>query len=259
MKSAVFIVLLTLVNLLSFSQNLTVNPGFEEWDKPDKPTGWTTDGNCLKDSDNTNSGRYSCRQNGGTNNIDQTLSIVPGKRYRFSFFYKTAIIESGNGCRIWCYWKDAKNKNLTDSSTDKILRPSKYLKSNTWHKFTIDFAAPAGASSFYLEVRTYQNSIAWFDDFDFEENVPTIINPEEKFQDIKLYPNPVCDHLFISNLINITHVYIQNLEGRTVWSSGFNGEQLVTIPVSGFANGIYLVIIRTSDKLITKKIVKKGN
>lgn len=257
MKRAIFFVLLTIVSLLSFAQNLVINPGFETWEKSNKPAGWTTAQNCLKDSDNIKSGSYSCRQDGGTKYLGQSLSIVPGKRYRLSFFYKTVITGSGNGCRTWCYWKDAEGNNLTDVSTDDILRPSKYLKSDRWQQFSVDLAAPAGASSFYLEVRTYQNSVTYFDDFRFEENVTTFVNME-KIQNIRIYPDPAHDYLIVSNITDAQQIYIQSLTGTILWSSGFSGEQTVTIPVSKLADGIYIVRILTSDKTITRKFIREA-
>jgi Secretion system C-terminal sorting domain len=256
MKRVYFFVLLTSVSFLSFSQNLVVNPGFEIWEKSNKPSGWTTSQNCTKDSLNIRSGSYSCRHEGGTKYLGQTLSVVPGKHYRLSFFFKTAITGSGNGCRIWCYWKDLEINNITDPLTDDILRPSKYLKSEIWQQFTIDFIAPSLASFFYLEVRTYQNSIAYLDDFVFEENVTTL-NPEEKLSDINIYPNPAHDYLIISNLDDLQSIHILSVTGIIVWSSRFPGEQTVTVPISEFPDGVYLIRIHASGKFINRKFIKE--
>ena len=258
MKRVIFFVLLINMSLLSFSQNLIVNPGFETWEKPNKPAGWTTAQSCLKDSVSINSGKYSSRHDGGTKYLGQTLTVAPGKQYRLSFFYKTAITGSGNGCRIWCYWKDSGGNNLTDVATDNILRPSKYLKSDTWQQFSIDIASPAGTALFYLEIRTYANSTAWLDDFDFEENVSTY-SPEEKDSDIKIYPNPANDYLRVNSMTELKFVSIQSLSGIIMWSSNLSGGESVSIPVSDFCNGIYIIRIRTQGKLITRKFVKRAN
>ncbi len=258
MKRVIFFVLLTNVGLVSFSQNLIVNPGFEIWEKSTKPSGWTTAQNCVKDSVNIKSGTYSCRHEGGTKYLGQTLSVAPGKQFRLSFFYKTEITLNGNGCRIWCYWKDLEGNNITDLSTDDILRPSKYLKSEIWQQFLVDLPAPSGASSFYLELRTYQNSVAYLDDFIFEENMTTF-NPEKKLPDITVYPNPAHDYLSISNLNNLQHIDIQSITGVNLWSSSFSGEPHVTIPVSGLKDGLYIINIITSDKNITRKFIIKAN
>jgi hypothetical protein len=259
MKRAIFFVLLITMEIVLLSQNLVINPGFETWDKINKPVGWTTIQNCLKDSVYVNSGIYSCRHEGGTTSkyLGQTVAVIPGSQYMFSFYYKTEITGTGNGCRIWCYWKDLAGSNISDQLTDAILRPSKYLKSDTWQQFTTEIIAPANASFFYLEVRTYQNCTTFWDEFIFEENVTTYFD-EEKRECVKIYPNPVCKYLIISNIQNLQYIDIQDLTGMTIWSSHFSCEETVTIPVSGFPEGLYIIRIRTSDKLITRKFIKKA-
>jgi hypothetical protein len=258
MKRVIFFVLLTIVGYNTFSQNLVVNPGFEKWDKLNKPSGWVVAQNCLKDSVYFRSGNYSCRHEGGTKYLGQLVPVIPDRKYRLSFFYRTTISGTGNGCRIWCYWKDADGINLTDINTDDILRPSKYLKSDSWQQFSIEFSTPAGAASFYLEVRTYSNSISYFDDFVFEEDVATA-DPEDELSEIRIYPNPATDYLTINNLSGLKNVSIQNLSGITVWSCRFAGEEVITIPVSDLTSGIYIVRIQIHDILITRKVIKKAS
>jgi hypothetical protein len=264
MKRAMFFVLLLTAGLALFSQNLVVNPGFENWGKTDKPDLWILAESCRKDSIHIKSGSYSCRQEGGTStsnntrNLGQTLSVIAGNQYRFSFFYKTEITGTANGCRIWCSWKDATDKDITDSLAKQILQPSEYMKSNTWQFFSIDIIAPTNAKSFYLQVRTYKNSIAYWDDFRFEESVATF-EPEKKLQDIKIYPNPARDYLIVSNLQHLQHINIQDFTGKHIWSSDFSGEETVTIPVSKWADGLYIISIQTSDKVITRKFIRKAN
>ena len=261
MKRAIIFVLLHIVETALFSQNLVTNPGFETWGKMNKPTGWDHVENCLKDSSFVITGTYSCLHTGGatgTSDLGQTITVLPGKVYSLSFYYKTVINSSGNGARIWCYWKDAEGNSITDPSTDDILRPSKYMKSDSWQQFSISITAPPASVSFYLEVRTYPDSKAWWDDFVFEEKVTTWDNEgSESF--FNLYPNPAHDHLVISNLQNLQHIDIQNLAGINIWSSNFSGEKIVTIPVSGFPEGIYLIRIRTSDRYITRKFIRSVN
>lgn len=261
MKKLIFFVLLIVISLVSFSQNMIVNPGFETWEVSHKPNGWTTAQNCLKDSVQIKSGTYSCRHEGttgATKYLGQTLPVGPGKSYSISFFYKTATTGTGNGCRLWCYWKDNNGDNFSDPVTDAVLRPSKYLKSDTWQQLSINIIAPAEAAAFYLEVRTYPNSIVYWDDFIFEETVATW-NNERTASCLEFYPNPSSDYLIINNLNNIQYINIQSLAGTIIWSSGYSGEQCVTIPVAGFADGIYILRVFSSGKLITRKFIKKAN
>jgi hypothetical protein len=257
MKRVIFFVLLTIVGYRAFSQNLAVNPGFEKWDKLNKPAGWSVAQNCLKDSVYICSGNYSCRHEGGTKYLGQILPVNSDKKYRLSFFYRTTITGSGNGSRIWCYWKDTDGINITDINTDNILRPSKYLKSDSWQQFSAEFSAPAGAASFYLEVRTYSNSISYFDDFVFEENIATSA-PEYERSKIRVYPNPADNYLTIYNISDIKHIDIIDLSGITILSLNCSREKSVNIPISDFPNGIYVIRLHSAGKIITRRFIKNN-
>jgi hypothetical protein len=258
MKRAIFFVLLISISLHSLSQNLVINPGFETWDVSNKPTGWTTAQNCLKDSIQFNSGTFSCRHDGTsgtTKYLGQTFAVAAGKSYRFSFFYKTVTTGSGNGCRIWCYWKDSGGTNLADPVTDAILRPSKYLKSDIWGESSIIIKAPAEAASFYLEVRTYPNSIAFWDDFIFEETLSTF-NSGKFISSIEIYPDPSHDYLFINDIKGVKYIDIQNLKGTVLWSSEFGEGEKIIIPVSGLTNGLYILRIISEGNTLISKFIK---
>lgn len=245
--------------IASFSQNLVLNPGFETWSKITKPASWITAESCSKDSVSVYAGSYSCKQTGVTGytkSLSQTIAVTPGNQYRFSFYFKTETTGTGHGCRIWCNWKDASGTNITDAASKLILQPSTYMKSDSWQLYSLEIIAPANASFFDLEVRTYQYSIAYWDDFIFEENVATDV-PEKLQEDIKIYPNPAHNYLIISNLYNLQRIDIQDLAGRCVWSFGFPGEKSIIIPVSGLARGLYIIKIKRSDRIITRKFIKE--
>jgi hypothetical protein len=258
MKRAIFFVPLITIGLNTFSQNLIINSGFENWDKVNKPAGWTHIENCLKDSSVFNSGKYACMHSGGattTSDLGQTVAVTPGKTYALSIYYRTTASSSGNGGRIWCYWKDAMGTSISDPVSDAILRPSKYLKSDSWQLFSISITSPAQAASFYLEVRTYSNSMVYWDDFIFEETVTTGVY-ESLFSQPLLYPNPASDNLTISNIPDLQSIAIQNISGTTVWSSEFSGEAEVIIPVASLTDGLYIIRIHSSGKTIIRKFIK---
>ena len=67
---------------------------------------------------------------------------------------------------------------------------------------------------------------------------------------IKLYPNPVSSLLTIENL-NQSRITIYDLQGRVVVE--FEGEQTMSVDVSGFPNGVYTVAVDgTMQKLIVE-------
>ncbi|HUX58742.1 MAG TPA: T9SS type A sorting domain-containing protein [Bacteroidales bacterium] len=260
MKRAIFFVLLIAMNVASFCQNLVVNPGFETWTKITRPTGWTHVENCIKDSAYVISGSYSCMHGGSssiTSDLGQTIQVLPGKEYRLSLFNKTIIISTGKGSRIWCYWKDEENNSIDDPSTNDIMRPSQYFKSETWQQYDYVVLAPPEAVAFYLEVRTNTNSIAYWDDFVFEESVATM-NHERDESPLAIYPNPAHNYLTIKSIHHLQYIVIQNFEGTTILSRNFPGEETVTIPVSGIPDGLYIIRIHTSEKLIIRKFIKKA-
>jgi len=261
MKRAIFIVQLLAFGVISFSQNLVVNPGFEIWGKVTKPTSWNSAINCQKDSVEIRTGSYSCRHSSSlseTKSLAQVITVLPDKKYRLSFFYKTIIVNNEHGCRIWCDWKDASGAPISDAAAKLILQPSAYMKSDIWQEFTTDITSPTNAAFFNLEVRTYQNTIAYLDDFVFQENVATG-NKEEKISEIIIYPNPAQDFLHISNIDEIKHIDIQNIAGISIWSSKYSGEESVIIPISSFPDGIYIIGIHTSNKIIFRKFIKRIN
>jgi hypothetical protein len=258
MKRAIFFVLLLLPEFFVFSQNLVLNPGFEIWETATKPAEWIKADNCLGNSSILYSGIFSCQHSGGASSrsdLGQTIAVLPGKEYLLSYFNKT-LANTGSGSRIWCFWKDLNLNNITDLPTEPLLRPGKYLKNETWQQFSVDITAPQNAFYFYLEVRTYPNSVAYWDDFVFEEKVATHENREE-LSEIVLYPNPAHNYLNISNLHNLQRIDIQDITGIIVWTSDFSGEKTVSIPLSRFSENIYIIRIRTKERLITKKFIKE--
>jgi hypothetical protein len=259
MKRALFFVLFSTISIFSLSQNLVNNEGFEIWKKTNNPTGWTNKQGCLKDSAFVLSGKYSCRQTGtsDTKELAQYIVVSEMKQYSFSFFYNTDTTDTGNGCRVWCSWKDVNDTAIDDPSSESVLH-SGFLKSAKWQQFSADVTSPAGAVIFCLLVRTLPKSITYWDDFKFEEIIVSDVN-ENMFSDIEIYPNPATDYLNINNTRQIQHIDIISFTGIMVWSSDFSWETYVTIPLSGMPDGLYIIKIVTTNRIITRKFIKKSN
>ena len=247
------------MDTIVFCQNLVVNPGFETWTKINRPTGWDHVENCLKDSSSVISGDYACKHGGDvstTSDLGQTIPVFPGKEYRLSLFNRTIITSTGKGSRIWCYWKDSENISIDDPLTNDIMRPSQYLKSEIWQQFSISVKAPDDAAYFYLEVRTNTNSIAYWDDFVFEESFPTF-SYERCESPIVIYPNPANNHLTINNIHDLQQIDIQDFTGNTIWSGKFFGDGRVSISLPKMPDGIYFIRIRTGSAIIIRKFIKR--
>jgi len=256
MKRVLFFVLYLFMVPDSFSQNLVINPAFDVWGRVDKPTGWTNTQGCLKDSVYVQSDDYSCRQEATTESRDlgQKFSVTPDRKYRFSFFYKTAAASPGNGCRVWCTWLDD-NKIAIDDPSGELLLHSGFLKNESWQQYEAALTAPSNAGYFYLLVRSLPNSITYWDDFIFEEDILSS-STENMMPDLILYPNPVRDYLIISNMQDAYFIDIQSLTGITVWSSAISDENTIKVSVVQLADGMYIVRIRCKEKVLVRKFLK---
>lgn len=255
MKRALFFVLLLIGEQNLLSQNLVINPGFEIWNKPDRLSIWTNTQGCLKDSAFVLSGGYSCRQEGTTSSRDmgQKFVIKPSTAYRFSFYYRTGTETTGNGCRVWCSWLDNSKVELADPVIHSV-----FMKSETWSKYEVAVTSPAEAGYFYLLVRTLPNSVTYWDEFIFEEDI-TSGNTENKITGIKIYPNPATNYLIINNFNDVQQVDIHSITGKVVWSEKFRNETEVTIPVSQLPDGIYLVKVIIKGEIYVRKFIKEAN
>jgi hypothetical protein len=252
MKKVVFFVLCIAVSISAFPQNLVINSGFDNWSRTDKPANWNNTQGCLKDSVYAVTGNYSCRQEATSKSRDlgQKFAVTPGTNYRLSFFYFTGSETSGNGCRVWCSWLD----NSQNGIADPVIH-STFLKSESWQKYEAALTSPETAGYFYLLVRTLPNSVTYWDDFVFEEDIATSIKETTK-HDIEIYPNPASDYLTIKNIPNIQSVDVMSIAGSIKWSVQFSGEEVITIPVFGLPKGLYILRIISFEKTTILKFIK---
>lgn len=256
MKRHISFVLFFITAIYSYSQNLVTNPGFETWQKVNKPDGWTSALGCLKDSAIILSGNYSCRQaaTADSRELGQLIPVSEGSLYRISFWYRNE--SSGNGCRIWSNWKDNEGNAIDDGLSLPLLH-SGFLKSDNWKQYSADVTAPPSAAYFNLIIRTLPNSVTYWDDVFFEESVATY-NNELILYNIRIYPNPASDYLTISNISNIQLIEIRTLTGTRIWTSGINGEERLMVPVSGLKNGIYIINMYSSTRRYSGRFIKTG-
>lgn len=161
MKKIYTLLLILFTIGISHSQEVMVNGGFENWDDPSTPTGYSKAENTAQESVEVYSGTYSAKHTGGTKDIAQTVPIESGETYTISLWYKFEV--AGNA-RLWSYWK-SNSDNLTDDAS--ALRPSSYLDSSgtTWAEYSVTLTAPATADALYFEVRTYTGAVVFWDNF----------------------------------------------------------------------------------------------
>lgn len=74
------------------------------------------------------------------------------------------------------------------------------------------------------------------------------------FSEVKVYPNPAAEHIFISGLFGTSKVEIFTISGSKVFEKTINEDQMIPID---FESGMYFVKISNEDKQIVKKIIVK--
>jgi uncharacterized protein (DUF1501 family) len=89
----------------------------------------------------------------------------------------------------------------------------------------------------------------------YGNSVVSTSKPEES-DDIKLYPNAAYDNLNIESSDNVLKVRLIDLNGRTVkaWYTGLDAQQVI-LDVSQIPAGLYVVQIKTSTKVLQKKVM----
>jgi hypothetical protein len=241
-----------------YAQNLVNNPGFESWDAPEQPTGWIRIGNCMIEPVVIHSGNSSCFHSGSATDRSDLYQIIPvttGKQYTLSMFYKTGPQSTGSGSRIWCSWINAQGALFNDIVTKDLMQPTKYLSNPEWTQFSITITAPPLASCFRLEVRTYKNCSIFWDDFVFEETIPTAVKEEKKVEP-RIYPNPAMDYIHISGIEMAERIDITDLSGNLLFTTRETYQNEIIVPLQNYKEGIYLVKLIFGDWIETVRFIK---
>ena len=90
-----------------------------------------------------------------------------------------------------------------------------------------------------------------------EEDDPVVLIERVENTSIRLYPNPVSNHLIIENEeLIIENVDIYNMVGQLIQSEIVNLKSKIKIDISNLPAGVYLVKIKTKTGILTQKIVK---
>jgi hypothetical protein len=85
----------------------------------------------------------------------------------------------------------------------------------------------------------------------------TSLNEVITKKDFRIYPNPTNGILkFDFSENNVKNIEITDITGKTVFEK-VNVEQNELVDLSGFSNGIYIVILRTDKGSFSSKIIKE--
>ena len=93
------------------------------------------------------------------------------------------------------------------------------------------------------------------------EDVTAVINPEDLFTNVEVYPNPA------HNLLNINitletkkelHIQLLNIDGKIIKQKsvkGFRGEQLIPLSVTDVPEGFYVIRLNSDEGTVARKVV----
>ena len=100
-----------------------------------------------------------------------------------------------------------------------------------------------------------QYSFVILKDRELTANFVETTGVEELSMSFNIYPNPVNDMLYIETEVEIERVVVYDAFGRQ--QTAVNGQQgVMTVEVSNLNAGVYFVMIKTNDGVVTKRFVK---
>ncbi len=89
-------------------------------------------------------------------------------------------------------------------------------------------------------------------------SIVTGLNYNLKNTELNIYPNPAQNELKISNVFKGSAFYeIKDLSGKTIVSDRLNTTSR-TIDIKALSEGLYILELKSNDKLLTKKFVKRS-
>lgn len=81
---------------------------------------------------------------------------------------------------------------------------------------------------------------------------------EQQSGDIMLYPNPAADIVTVNlNQVQSGNISVYSIEGKIVSERAFTALNELTLDLSPYAEGIYMVKVQIGEEIITKRIIKE--
>jgi hypothetical protein len=156
---------------------------------------------------------------------------------------------------MWSNFRDDTGVFIGGNDSD-VIRTNLDVNGNAWTKYEETVIAPATSVKFWFELRTFDNTTVYWDDFSFFDNATLSTVKNKTIAGFAAYPNPVSDGILnISSASDsLKNIIIFNLLGKQVHSSSFSGIQS-TVDVSSISAGIYILKVTEAGKTGTKKVV----
>jgi len=270
MKKLYTLAILAFTTVAMNAQNLVNNGDLEAWSNATTPeyfaavTSGTFSANNFLAQESTvkHGGSFSASQTSVDSPTqvfgNQEIDVIPGHSYTISYWVLDNDATSRS--RIWSAWVSgtgASSVDLTDNAD--VLHPAAYsADSANWVQVTNTLTAPATATRFKFQIRTYRASTGvfggkiYYDDLSFTDN--TLGLKSNTISGLKVYPNPVKNgNLFITSDNNDTKsVAVYDVLGKQVMNTTVSNNP---INVAHLNAGVYIVKITEAGKTATRKLV----
>lgn len=241
-------------------ENMLQNYGFES----DLSVGWTSDwGNTSRITSPIRSGSYSLNvgpsQGGRAQVLTSGFSV--GDTYTVSAYCRLSTIGAPAGTNIGAVCKNSSGiRTGTFTSSD--------ITTTSWVQKLATFTVPAYTTT--IEVNVWYpggTPSVYVDDFAMvpgsaalkSGSLVTSANLVDQNSAIRIYPNPNISRILQINSIGIEDeqiVTIHDLSGRQVFKTTLIGSETHQIDINELIhNGLYIVRIRTKEKVFTEKLL----
>lgn len=267
------IALLSAVSM-NAQENLLENGGFEVWTDGvpqnfEPFTGSVSINNFVSQEttivhEGTSSLRHQSQTSTQYLEYDFLIEVTPGDEYTMSYWYLDN--DANAKTRIWSSWMQQVDSDYNVLDADAaILRNAEntsYSVDNPqWIQKTVTVTAPAEATHFRYQVRTYREApgseggFIYYDAMSFVNNSVASVKQNE-ISGLTVYPNPLSGNtLTIASDSNVEKtVAVYDVLGKQVLNTKtING----TINAQGLTAGVYILKITEEGKTATKKLVVK--
>jgi hypothetical protein len=132
------------------------------------------------------------------------------------------------------------------------------LQPGSNYQFKVKSHCPGGQSSDYSDWVFFSTPVAAV--ISSDQLVENMANPVVNGQ-VQVYPNPAREQFYLSLDEQIMsgpiNIRIIDMNGRQVWSkANYQAEApVLQIPVAGFVNGMYTVVIRSGVQVVSRRLV----
>jgi hypothetical protein len=180
--------------------------------------------------------------------VDHILGI--GIPYSGEFFSVVFSVYGANGAVHAEFFGNnlISGSKLTEGSDITFTAiPNSGYKVKVW---AVNGAQQPGTSNVFVYENLQENILVTV------EFQPTTSVDEISLNDLKVFPNPFIDEVFISNTSNVTRLIVSNILGVVLLDVQITGD--ISISTSSFSKGVYFLNFTTIDgNRIVRKVVKQ--